>query len=88
MAERQETSVMVSIQEILRDAQSREEQEKLEAEQRSREAEQRRKHGRGSAHADKRRIPVPHCRAPASDVRLPAYSAAAARFLCLSWLIA
>jgi colicin import membrane protein len=42
MAERQETSVMVSIQEILRDAQSREEQEKVEAEQRSREAEQRR----------------------------------------------
>jgi colicin import membrane protein len=42
MAERQETSVMVSIQEILRDAQSREEQEKLEGEQRAREAEQRR----------------------------------------------
>jgi colicin import membrane protein len=42
MAERQETSVMVSIQEILRDAQSREEQEKAEAEQRAREAEQRR----------------------------------------------
>jgi colicin import membrane protein len=42
MAERQETSVMVSIQEILRDAQSREEQEKVEAEQRAREAEQRR----------------------------------------------
>jgi colicin import membrane protein len=42
MAERQETSVMVSIQEILRDAQSREEQEKVEAEQRTREAEQRR----------------------------------------------
>jgi colicin import membrane protein len=42
MAERQETSVMVSIQEILRDAQSREEQEKVAAEQRSREAEQRR----------------------------------------------
>ncbi|MBV9945706.1 MAG: hypothetical protein JOZ69_02535 [Myxococcales bacterium] len=42
MAERQETSVMVSIQEILRDAQSREEQEKLEAERRAREAEQRR----------------------------------------------
>jgi len=33
---------MVSIQEILRDAQSREEQEKAEAEQRAREAEQRR----------------------------------------------
>lgn len=33
---------MVSIQEILRDAQSREEQEKLEAERRAREAEQRR----------------------------------------------
>jgi colicin import membrane protein len=42
MAERQETSVMVSIQEILRDAQSREEQEKVEADQRAREAEQRR----------------------------------------------
>jgi membrane protein involved in colicin uptake len=42
MAERQETSVMVSIQEILRDAQSREEQEKLEAERRGREEEQRR----------------------------------------------
>jgi colicin import membrane protein len=42
MAERQETSVMVSIQEILRDAQSREEQEKVAAEQRAREAEQRR----------------------------------------------
>jgi colicin import membrane protein len=42
MAERQETSVMVSIQEILRDAQSREEQEKVEAEQRAREVEQRR----------------------------------------------
>ena len=40
MAERQETSVMVSIQEILRDAQSREEQEKVEAERRAREAEQ------------------------------------------------
>ncbi len=42
MAERQETSVMVSIQEILRDAQSREEQEKLEAERRAREAEAQR----------------------------------------------
>ena len=42
MAERQETSVMVSIQEILQDAQSREEQEKVQAEQRAREAEQRR----------------------------------------------
>jgi colicin import membrane protein len=42
MAERQETSVMVSIQEILRDAQSREEQEKIEAEQRARAEEQRR----------------------------------------------
>jgi colicin import membrane protein len=42
MAERQETSVMVSIQEILRDAQSREEQEKVAAEQRAREVEQRR----------------------------------------------
>ncbi len=42
MAERQETSVMVSIQEILRDAQSREEQEKVEAEQRARAEEQRR----------------------------------------------
>jgi colicin import membrane protein len=42
MAERQETSVMVSIQEILRDAQSREEQEKVEAEQRARQDEQRR----------------------------------------------
>jgi colicin import membrane protein len=42
MAERQETSVMVSIKEILRDAQSREEQDKVEAEQRAREAEQRR----------------------------------------------
>jgi colicin import membrane protein len=42
MAERQETSVMVSIQEILRDAQNREEQDKLEAERRVREEEQRR----------------------------------------------
>jgi len=42
MAERQETSVMVSIQEILRDAQDREEQEKVEAERRAREEEQRR----------------------------------------------
>jgi len=42
MAERQETSVMVSIQEILRDAQSREEQEKVESERRAREDEQRR----------------------------------------------
>ncbi len=42
MAERQETSVMVSIQEILRDAQSREEQDKVEAEQRARQEEQRR----------------------------------------------
>jgi colicin import membrane protein len=42
MAERQETSVMVSIQEILRDAQNREEQDKLEAERRMREEEQRR----------------------------------------------
>ncbi len=42
MAERQETSVMVSIQEILRDAQNREEQEKVEAEQRARAEEQRR----------------------------------------------
>lgn len=42
MAERQETSVMVSIQEILRDAQHREEQEKVEAERRAREEEQRR----------------------------------------------
>jgi colicin import membrane protein len=42
MAERQETSVMVSIQEILRDAQNREEQEKIEAERRAREEEQRR----------------------------------------------
>jgi colicin import membrane protein len=42
MAERQETSVMVSIQEILRDAQNREEQEKVEAERRAREDEQRR----------------------------------------------
>jgi len=42
MTERQETSVMVSIQEILQDAQSREEQEKVQAEQRAQEAEQRR----------------------------------------------
>jgi colicin import membrane protein len=42
MAERQETSVMVSIQEILRDAQSREEEEKIEGERRAREEEQRR----------------------------------------------
>ncbi|HEX3769269.1 MAG TPA: hypothetical protein VHV30_00325 [Polyangiaceae bacterium] len=42
MAERQETSVMVSIQEILRDAQNREEQEKVEAEARTRAEEQRR----------------------------------------------
>jgi colicin import membrane protein len=39
MAERQETSVMASIQDILRDAQHREEQDKLEAEQRAREEE-------------------------------------------------
>jgi hypothetical protein len=42
MAERQETSVMASIQDILRDAQSREEQEKVEVERRAREEEQRR----------------------------------------------
>jgi len=42
MAERQETSVMVSIQEILRDAQHREEQEKIETQQRAREDEQKR----------------------------------------------
>ncbi|MGH7293835.1 MAG: hypothetical protein ACRELB_02825, partial [Polyangiaceae bacterium] len=42
MAERQETSVMVSIQEILRDAQNREEQEKVEAERQAQAAEQRR----------------------------------------------
>ncbi len=42
MAERQETSVMVSIQEILRDAQNREEQEKVEADRRAREQEQQR----------------------------------------------
>jgi colicin import membrane protein len=42
MAERQETSVMVSIQEILQDAQDREEQEKVEADRRAREEEQRR----------------------------------------------
>jgi colicin import membrane protein len=42
MAERQETSVMVSIQEILRDAQNREEQEKVEAERRAQAEEQRR----------------------------------------------
>ena len=42
MAERQETSVMVSIQEILRDAQNREEQEKVEAEHRARAEEQKR----------------------------------------------
>jgi colicin import membrane protein len=42
MAERQETSVMVSIQEILRDAQNREEQEKVEAEHRARADEQKR----------------------------------------------
>jgi colicin import membrane protein len=42
MGERQETSVMVSIQEILRDAQSREEEEKAEADRRAREDEQRR----------------------------------------------
>jgi colicin import membrane protein len=42
MAERQETSVMVSIQEILRDAQHREEQEKVEADRKAREDEQRR----------------------------------------------
>jgi colicin import membrane protein len=42
MAERQETSVMVSIQEILRDAQNREEQEKVEAEHRARAEDQRR----------------------------------------------
>jgi colicin import membrane protein len=42
MAERQETSVMVSIQEILQDAQNREVEEKAEAERRAREQEQRR----------------------------------------------
>jgi colicin import membrane protein len=42
MAERQETSVMVSIQEILRDAQNREEQEKVEAERQAQAAEQQR----------------------------------------------
>jgi colicin import membrane protein len=42
MAERQETSVMVSIQEILRDAQNREEQEKVEAERQAQAAEQAR----------------------------------------------
>jgi colicin import membrane protein len=42
MAERQETSVMASIQDILRDAQDREEQEKVEAERRAHEEEQRR----------------------------------------------
>jgi colicin import membrane protein len=42
MAERQETSVMVSIQEILRDAQHREEQEKIDSERRAQEEEQRR----------------------------------------------
>jgi colicin import membrane protein len=42
MAERQETSVMVSIQELLRDAQDREAQEKVEGERRAREEEQRR----------------------------------------------
>jgi colicin import membrane protein len=42
MAERQETSVMASIQDILRDAQSREEEERVEAEKRARAEEQRR----------------------------------------------
>jgi len=42
MAERQETSVMASIQDILRDAQSREEEERVEAENRARADEQRR----------------------------------------------
>jgi colicin import membrane protein len=42
MAERQETSVMASIQDILRDAQSREEEERVEAENRARAEEQRR----------------------------------------------
>ena len=43
MADRQqETSVMVSIQEILQDAQNREVEEKAEAERRAREQEQRR----------------------------------------------
>jgi colicin import membrane protein len=41
MAERPETSVMASIQDILRDAQSREEQDKQEAEQRARDEEKR-----------------------------------------------
>jgi colicin import membrane protein len=41
MAERQETSVMASIQDILRDAQVREEEEKLEAERRARAEEER-----------------------------------------------
>jgi colicin import membrane protein len=40
MAERQETSVMASIQDILRDAQSREEEERIEAENRARAEEQ------------------------------------------------
>jgi colicin import membrane protein len=42
MAERQETSVMASIQDILRDAQLREEQEKQAAQRRAQEEEQRR----------------------------------------------
>lgn len=42
MAERQETSVMASIQDILRDAQLREEQEKVAAQKRAQDEEQRR----------------------------------------------
>ena len=41
-AQRAETSVMTSIEDILKDAQSREEQDKLAAEQRARDEEQRR----------------------------------------------
>jgi len=41
-AQRAETSVMTSIEDILKDAQSREEQDKLQAEQRARDEEQRR----------------------------------------------
>jgi hypothetical protein len=42
MAERRETSVMTSIQELLRDAQQQEEQERQQAAQRARDEEQRR----------------------------------------------
>ena len=71
MAERQETSVMVSIQEILRDAQSREEQEKVEA-------ESARSPGRAAARST-RRAGARTRRRPASAPRKRSASAAPTR---------